>query len=147
MKKTKRIKRQISRTIEGKHSAEYLTDLILKEIEVRDEKIEELSRRIEIMNRKVLPIDARYLEMLIVDSDNSKITINPCTSRVTLKISHKSSYKVREDLYELVEMIRKDDTLPPVTLRGKVIWRDKFYEVTLMSESKKFSFNYKYQPE
>ena len=83
--------------MKGHHTVQCLIDTIFKEIELRDRKIQDLIRHIETMNKVSVPISNRKLEIQEVNSSSSKITINPYTGRVTLKVSVKSSEKVRKE--------------------------------------------------
>ncbi len=148
MKGTKRfgiIKRQIERTFEGKHTKEELIEYLKVEIEKRDIKIENQACVLEINNRKNIPIKDRYLEILYVDSSTSKLTINPCDGRVTLKISNKSSEKVKIELIDFANTIMLYEKFEPITFRGKFYFKNNAYRICMESLSKRFSHYFIYE--
>ncbi|MFA7287463.1 MAG: hypothetical protein WC055_01140 [Melioribacteraceae bacterium] len=121
-------------------------EYVEKQVRLRDEKIESQAKYIEVQNRIVLLVSERFLEILYVDSASSKITINPATGRVTLKISDRiKSDKVIKDYHKLTDMVMVDDTLPAITMRGKIKYDENKYRICLSSESKKFTKNYEMQ--
>ncbi len=91
---------------------------------------------IEVKGKNACPIIQRYLEILIVESSSSKLTINPVDGRCTLKISDKASLNVRTHCIKLAEELMEVE-LPPITLRGKIDYHNKGFQCNLLSESKK----------
>ena len=130
--------RDIKKTLIKLNASEEIIDYVHQQIKNKDHIIEEKSRSLEIINRKCCDIEKRYIEIFIVDSSSSKITINPCDGRVTLKISDKSSGQVRNDYVELTNKILNDNTLEPIVLRGKIRYRDDKYTIAMYSNSKRF---------
>lgn len=101
---------------------------------------------IEVRNKKALPLDQRNIEVLDVESSTSKLTVNPCTGRVTLKVSSKCSPKVKSDLTSLTMFVSQQE-LPAVTMRGRIEFKDGLYQVKMLSESGKFEQLFKYKGE
>ena len=139
------IKRQINRTFEGKHTQDELIEYLRVEIEKRDVRIESQAIALEICNRKCLPKEERYLEILNVDSSTSKLTVNPCDGRVSLKISNKSSGKVVTELLDFANMIMKYEKFEPITFRGKFYFKDNAYRICMECLSKRFSHYFTYE--
>lgn len=146
MKSFKRIKRQIERTFAGIHTKEELVEYIELEIKKRDAKIESQANELEKKGKKVSPISDRYLEVFESHSSSSKLTINPCNGRITLKISEKASVDVARDLYCFAQKIRKWDKFEPVTFRGRIVYNKNkdCYCINLISESKRFNHHFEY---
>jgi len=140
------IKRRVNRTFEGKISHEELLEYLSDQIIKRDERIELQSRALEIANRVALPIYGRKLELIRTDSSNSKLTINPCDGRVTLKISSKSSEQVVDGLIKFTKEIMKFDSFEPLTFRGKLDFHEGKYKITLITLSKRFRHYFEYVP-
>lgn len=91
-----------------------------------------------IKKRKIA--EQRYLLREIISSSSSKITINPCDGRVSLKISNGASDKMQEKMVELAEQVIEFDRFYPMTYRGKIgynINTDSLY-IVLTTESKQF---------
>lgn len=83
----------------------------------------------------------RYLEILTVKSSSSKITFNPVTGRITLKVSDKSSDTVRKKFIQVAEIIKESDySFAPYTYRGTIryVIKSYIYRVTMSTGSKKF---------
>lgn len=84
--------------------------------------------------------EQRYLLRESIDSSSSKITINPCDGRVSLKISKGASEKMQDKMVELAEQVIKFDRFYPMTYRGRIgynVHTDSLY-VVLTTESKQF---------
>lgn len=122
----------------------------------RDEQIEVLKKRIKnqteeigklLSKRNMCDIDKRYLEVKIVDSSSSKLTINPCSGRVTLKVSNRSSVKVKNDMKKLAEFVMRDKFVS-FTHRGRIKYHidDDKYSVKLFSENGKYSRYFECSP-
>lgn len=148
LKSFKRIKRQIERTFNGVHTKEQLVDYIKEEFKKRDEKIENQAKALEIGHRSCLPLNKRFSEILVVASSNSKITINPCDGRITVKVSEKCSSQVKSEIIKLSEKIFDYDKFEPMTFRGKVNFdkKRKVYCIYMQSESKRFHHYFEYTP-
>jgi len=93
-------------------------------------------------NKDAFIAKERHLGVVRVDSNNSKITINPCTGRVTLKVSYLCPSKVVDKMTELTNKIMKDFLLSPVTHRGRISFKNSKYYVVMMSESQRFKYYY-----
>lgn len=135
---------EIKKKISKMGCSENIIDFISSQILIRDERIESQSKALEIANREPIEVSKRVLEVLCVKSSRSKITINPCTGRVTLKISHNAGPKAVSDMKNIAEIIKNDDSLPPVTMRGKISFINNKYIVNIMSESKRYFKMYEY---
>ena len=134
MLKVSVIKRKMNKLNASDDIIEYIENIVKE----RDEKILQLTRAIEIGNKKSLPVEERYLEIKTVDSSSSKMTINPCTGRVTLKFSDKASDTVKQELIEFTAKII-EKKFEPATMRGKFRFSEGKYKIVLQSNSRKFS--------
>jgi hypothetical protein len=93
---------------------------VLREIEMRDLWISEMQSEIEIKNKIPIEKDKRFIEVFDVDSNVSKITINPVTGRITLKISDRiKSERIRSDYLKLAEKVKLAN-FPAATHRGRI---------------------------
>lgn len=74
-------------------------------------------------NRECCSVEDRFIEVVETASSSSKLTINPVTGRITLKISNKSSDTVKKELREFInnKVVGLKD-LPNVALRGRIKW-------------------------
>lgn len=121
-----------------------VVDYVLALSKEYEDKLESLRKVIEINNRVPVPVELRKMVVVTLDTSRNKITINPCDGRVSLKLSHKTTEKVANEIKQfVVDEIMSDSTLPPVTMRGKIKWDGCGYEATLQSDSKKFSKIYR----
>lgn len=91
---------------------------------------------IEVVGKESKPLSERYLEIIYVESSSSKITVNANTGRVTLKISNKATDNVIKHYHLLVDKLLITE-LPPITLRGKIEYKENGYQCQLISESGK----------
>ena len=133
---------RIKRTLKRRGASEDVINYVVEKLNQQSEKIENLKKHCEVMNRIPLAVENRKLKIVPIDSSTSKITINPCDGRVELKVSIKSSEEVKKHYIELVNSVLNDSDLPPVTLRGKISYQPGRYTVLLSSESGRFSKNY-----
>ena len=138
----KRTLAEIRKHLNKMMASKQIIDYVSKQIELRENKIESLTKHIEVMNRTCVPIEKRKIEVVRVDSSNSKLTINPCDGRITFKCSDKCSDVVLNEMVRLAEKVRIDNSIPPVTLRGKINFHNGEYKISMQSESKKFCFSY-----
>ena len=114
---------------------EYLKKQILN----RDERIDSLIKSIEYQNKTCCDFSKRYLEVFRKDTNVSKLTINPVVGRFTIKISDKASVKVEQDLVNFVDKHIFNEDFDPCTIRGKFKFKENKYNITLTSDSKKYS--------
>lgn len=89
-----------------------------------------------MQTNEFLPVEHRYLEILSVPSQVTRLTVNPRTGRVTLKIPEGTPDEVREIYHNLANMVLNDHRLPPLTLRGVIEYLEEKYEVQLLLDSK-----------
>ncbi len=99
------------------------------------EKVDNFQKMMEIGKRVGIEHNKRYLEIVDVDSSTSKLTINPCDGRVTLKVSNKCSINVKRNMIALAQKLMSEN-IPPVTMRGRIVFKNNGYETCLLSESK-----------
>lgn len=97
---------------------------------------------IEAKDRKCVPVEERFLQVVTVDSNKNKFTINPVDGRCTLKFSNKTTEMSKQKILSFVDSFWKDE-FPPVTLRGEICYVNGIYVLRLQSESKKFSVTVK----
>lgn len=90
--------------------------------------------------RLIVDISDRDLDVVTVDSKKSKITINPCTGRVSLKVSKYSSEGVRCELLDLTLKVIKFEGFDTFTYRGKIGFdrRQSCYVVSMQTSNKMF---------
>jgi hypothetical protein len=120
-----------------------LLNLLQQDIE---DKLLTLNQLTETRNKKAVPTNKRFLEVEKAEGSTHRLTIAPQTGRITLKISEGASDIVVRELINFVDKcIRNDDSLAPVTYRGKVTFYNGKYSCYLSSESKKFSKKYEYE--
>lgn len=93
--------------------------------------------------KMVLPTE-RFVEEILVDSSGSKLTINPCSGRVSIKISKKCSPEVRDKLIKLSSNVLLFDKFLPFTYRGKFSYNktNKQYEVHLYTSDNRSDFKF-----
>ena len=117
-----------------KDFSKYSREELINFIEIRDntiknmklntselkQEIESLKHRLIISERVLCKIEDRWLDIVHVQSSTSKITINPCSGRVSLKISHKATEAVIEKYKELVYKVISYENFKPFTYRGKI---------------------------
>ena len=104
-----------------------------------------LNQLVESMNKKTVPISERFLEIEKAEGSTHRLTVAPQTGRMTLKISEGASNIIKKELIAFSnDYIRNDESLAPVTYRGKVTFHNGKYCCYLSSESKKFSKKYEY---
>jgi hypothetical protein len=78
-----------------------------------------------MVNQVCCPKEDRHLDILLVESKRNKITINPCSGRITLKVDKETP----DNLYlRMIELAMKfhDLDFEPVTLRGKIKYHEKY---------------------
>lgn len=117
------------------------TNFIINQIKNRDEHIEALCKHNEIKNRTCVPINKRKLIVEHTNTQSTKLTINPCDGKVSLKISDKiTSEQIKEDFINIAKQIMKFD-FSPTTHRGKISFNHSCvcYNISLSSESKRFN--------
>lgn len=106
-----------------------------------------LHKTMETRGNTVLPREDWKMEIVDAVGSSHRLTINPTVGRVTLKISPKASEQVRKDLVQFVNQFIKLELgdIAPVSVRGKIKFDTdrKYYSATLLSESKKFKYNYR----
>jgi hypothetical protein len=92
------------------------------------------------VKRLCVPISQRYLCVVTDVTTTNKLTINPNTGRVTLKIAALTTDDNARELVRFAGEAMKEPNLPPVTIRGRIKWRiaDGSPTCLLTSENKKF---------
>lgn len=92
------------------------------------------------MTRLIVPIEERRIEIEETSTSRGKITINPCSGRVAMKVSNKLSDEAITKTMALTQIVLKHD-FEPLTYRGKVWYNKgrKAWSVTLQTESKEHS--------
>jgi hypothetical protein len=120
---------------------------IMSQILVRDSKIEWQASDLTIKSRVCVPLSMKNVEVLSTESDHSKLTINPCSGRITLKVSYLSSAQVTRELLDFVSSIIKSE-FQPMTYRGSFKWNSilKLYYIDMQTENKKFNLHFKTEP-
>jgi hypothetical protein len=108
----------------------YIFNIYSNQMEVIAELKEKTKRQAEqlsiltydntVSNRKMVDVNKRQLIITFIEGSASKITINPCDGRVSLKISKKASIDATERYIELVNIVMKYDEFIPFTYRGKI---------------------------
>ena len=134
--------RDIKKTLKKFGASEEIIDYVWTQIKNKNDIIEQKSKLLEVLNKKCCSVGKRYFEHIVVNSSSSKITINPCTGRVTLKSSNKCSDQVKLDYVSLCNKIMIDDTIEPMTMRGKIKYKDDKYFIDMASSSKRFKKRY-----
>lgn len=83
-------------------------------------------------DQSCIEIEDRFLEIKYVDSKTSKLTVNPCTGRVTLKISKDAS---DERYLKEIANIAMTTEFSPFTHRGiiKLNKFDNIYQVVVFT--------------
>jgi len=119
-----------------------LLNLLQQDIE---DKLLTLNQLIETRNKKAVSTNERFLEIEKAEGSTHRLTVALWAGRITLKISKGASAVVARELVAFVnEYIRNDESLAPVTYRGKITFHNGKYCCYLSSESKKFSKKYEY---
>jgi len=119
-----------------------LLNLLQQDIE---DKLLTLNQLIETRNKKAVATGERFLEVEKAEGSTHRLTVAPWAGRITLKISEGASAVVARELIAFVnEYIRNDESLAPVTYRGKITFHNGKYCCYLSSESKKFSKKYEH---
>jgi len=111
-------------------------------IKEHEEALLQYNKKTFINNRTCVPIERRFIEIVYVDSFTAKITINPCSGRVTLKIPN--IYKgglLHEKCYKSLLSMVVENEFYPVTYRGKIKHISGCFYIKMMSESKYFKFD------
>jgi hypothetical protein len=91
-----------------------------------------LKNQLMVALRIVQPKEKRNIDIVTVDSSTSKITINPCTGRITVKVSNKSSNQVVSEIMLLVQQIYEYEFFQPYTYRGKIKFHKDTNKYTVM---------------
>lgn len=121
-----------------------LKEKLIKELAQRDSEISKLKEKVKMANRKCVGASERKLNIELVNSATSKLTINPCSGRCSLKIATGCSLFIKNKLTELAEEIM-EYTFDPFTVRGK-FKHDKekmVIKISLKYESKRMAGNFK----
>lgn len=129
---------------------EKLYNYILFQLSERDKRIEGQIKHIEIKDRFCVPIKERKLIVSHIESQSSKITINPCDGRCELKLSTKiCSNEVKNHIAYFMSLIIRDSDMPATTMRGKIRlnFKKRSIKTTLYSESKRNKKSYEYNVE
>lgn len=134
--------RDIKKSLKKLGATDEIIDYVKTQIKIKDNIIEDKKKLLEILNKKCCSIKNRYIDIESHDRSATRITINPCTGRITLKISIRSSPKVKADCLKICHIIRADTTLEPMTLRGKVHFKNNKYYICMQSDSKRFTKHY-----
>lgn len=81
---------------------------------------------------------ARYLEIQSTESKNARLTLNPNTGRVTLKVPKNTPENISNAYKNLANMLLLCYTEKDVTYRGKISYSKKYdtYYAILMDERK-----------
>lgn len=119
-------------------------DFIITQIKNRDKHIEALCKHNEIKKRTCVSISERKLNVEYTNSQSTKLTINPCDGRVSLKISNKiKSSSILSDFISIAKSIMSYE-FEPTTHRGKITFnvKDSYYHIYLSSDSKRFNKNF-----
>lgn len=142
---------KIDRIVEKYSSREIATMLVdsnnhvtvLKKIvsALKDE-IKEKNIKIEASKRVCCPINERKLEVMGTTGSYSKLTINPCSGRVSLKISNKASSDIVEKLMAFARIVMIEE-FPPFTCRGKFeyIKDNDSFRLKMYTEAKKLALS------
>jgi hypothetical protein len=75
----------------------------------------------------------RFVEIINIDTTRPKITINPCTGRITVKLSNNLSQDIIDKYLQLAEKIKGCVEFLPLTYRGKIEYnmeKDDIYYIT-----------------
>lgn len=130
-----------------KNMSAHDVDLVLTELEsIVKNTMESYIQAIEVGKKECCVLEDRFVEVVDSTTQNHRLTVNANTGRITLKVGQGASIKVHEDLMEMAQQIRRMEDLPPLTLRGKIKWRNDQYEGMLYSDSKKFKQRVSYIP-
>lgn len=94
--------------------------------------------------KKIKDPSERFLEIKKVESNSSKITFNPVTGRITLKISNQASIIDGEKFIEIIKIIKNSNKrFAPFTYRGKIcVNKTNAYGVCMQTSSKLFKSVY-----
>jgi hypothetical protein len=76
----------------------------------------------EIDSRHMKPLNERYLEHSRSPCSKSRITINPCSGRVSLKVAEGASDADYENYLILTEKVLKCEDFLPFTYRGRITY-------------------------
>lgn len=92
-----------------------------------------------VAKRKMVSVDKRQLNVIIAQGSTSKITINPCDGRVTLKVSKNATPDATERYIGLAKIVMQYESFLPFTYRGKIDYckTDDVNFVTLRTETSK----------
>ena len=84
----------------------------------------------------------RFLEVLEAEGSTHRLTINPVTGRITLKLAKCTPIVVLEITAFVKEIMMQD--FEPICVRGSIRWSESLngYRTTLQSESKKYVCNF-----
>lgn len=128
----------------SKYPQKKLDEYLKEQIAIRDTQIKDLKEKLDKL-KYVEPIENRKLKIEETSSKRSKLTISPVSGRVSLKLSNKSSERVKNDILYFVKNIIINEEFPPFTFRGNFSWKIKkqCYEICLQSQNKiTKKFNY-----
>jgi len=141
----RRVRRSDCTTDEGKAS---LVEMLRKEFNAMADHITTLQLTIERMNRRCVPLEERYVEAVNAEGTTNKLTVNPVSGRITLKLGRGCRGTAAFHLIALANKV-KDLEFDPMTVRGRIQWHesDKFYSCNLISDSKKMSYRLTYYTE
>lgn len=93
--------------------------------------------------RQIIAPNEFFIEKTLIDSKYSKMTVNPCTGRITLKISKSvNDPLIGLDLLQLAGMVSNQDW-EPATFRGKIKYNERNSSYTWEGGSGNKKFNKK----
>jgi hypothetical protein len=118
-------RKQLKKATNKDFSENDMIQKLMHKIKCQTEELRKLSGNVENDfedgDREPIPVNERKaVNILNVDSDTAKITINPLDGRVTLKIPKKSEPLFIEKCGKLAEMVKRFDGFEPFTYRGRV---------------------------
>lgn len=111
------------------------------------EEILRLQKAVELhqhANKKIAPIEKRYVKIIDAKESNSKFTYRPESGEILIKIARGTSQFKQKEFEKLGELAMKQIPMDiPVTLRGTIHWSEtnSCARVCIQSESKKFVYN------
>jgi len=87
----------------------------------------------------------RYIEIANVDSNTSKLTFNPNTGRITLKIGNND--RDNEEILKNMafDLLTSDHEFEPFTYRGKIKFFNDGVNCVMETERKDFSYYISYK--
>ncbi len=96
----------------------------IENLKIRNKKLQtaldEIRRKNEIDGRHTRPLNERYLEHSRLPCSKSRITINPCSGRVSLKVAEKASEDDYKDYLILAKKVLRCEDFLPFTYRGRI---------------------------